>query len=176
MGEVATTTAAFRNQFNKAAGALSILRDGSDHNEFQQQYQACLKVQEVIQHYTSKLPRHVAAPLLIELARHLLAVGKLELALHNCYESVIHLDLLRQPDSSAYPVEQRVHDHVQALLGQATCNAGIAQAQDATLQHHETVTAILAALEVCRCSRASTHPIAVVSTLQCNVRSPCPTR
>ena len=149
MGEVATTTAAFRNQFSKASSSLHILRDGCDHNEVQKQYLASLKVQEVLQQYTPRLPKHVVAPLLLELARSLLQVNKRELALRHCYEAVLKLNLIDQPESSAYSVVDRTRHHVQALVGRATCVSGLACADDGTFQHQVTLEAVLSALQVC---------------------------
>ena len=148
MGEVATTTAAFRNQFKKATGALHILRDGCDHGELQQQFQASLKVQEVLQQYSPKLPANVAAPLLLDLAHQLLAVGKHELALTHCYEAILQLGIREKPQTSSYSQTQRISHHAQALFGCALCKAAIAHAADKAFQHGETVAAYLAALEV----------------------------
>jgi hypothetical protein len=151
MGEVATTLSAFRSEFNKASASLCFFSgDSGNHDSIHRQYIYCLRVQDVLEHYSPKLLDHVLAPILLEHARRLIQKNHLKLALNCCYANIIGMGLL-QHDSSGkndYTLVDRTRDHMQALVGRAICVAGLANMRDPEVKHVDTLKALMAALQV----------------------------
>lgn len=125
--------------------AVSSLPPKADHASVLQHHRGIGKLQELLDHYNTRLPGHCYGPLLLAAADRLLQRQEHGAA------AVLHARLvaMRLPDadgSKKLDTAARLKLHVQALYGLHSCRGIMALQADSQLHHQHSVAAVLDAL------------------------------
>lgn len=153
MGDVATNSASFAKEFDKAFERLLACPAGPSvsHDARQAHYCAELRVAEILGHFVPKLPDAVCVPKLLQIGAILTENHDADLANKRCFEHILGLQLLRptaQDSKPPYPQLERASHHISALLGQAACRRHILLRADPSMCHPDTVAGLIACLQV----------------------------
>jgi hypothetical protein len=130
MGEVATTIAAFQQQFNKAFASLQHTGKPIDHDAVQAYFLASRRLADILRSYSVRLPKSVSVTLLLRFGKALAEGGHHALARDLCYRYVLSLNMVRKATEQTYALVDRTRDHSQACIEASVCQF------EATIREH----------------------------------------
>jgi hypothetical protein len=140
---------AFDREWRHAVGQLPAQPPPlSEHAAVLQCRRCTASIEELLQHYSSKLPAYLYGPRLLSAAQQLQARGQHQLAADACYARLQQLQLPSAPLAACRRLDSatRLSLHVQALFGLHSCQAAVALRADPAVQHAHTAAAVQAAL------------------------------
>jgi hypothetical protein len=168
MGEIAALTTAFDHEINKAISCLGpTITSESNHDVYLAHHRFATRVEDVIEHYSSRLPAYVIVPKLVQHGWHLYHAGEPDLAHHSCFNRVLARNLHITP-TLRLDESQCMSHHVQAGYGAALCSTSTAMRSDPQMKHPFTLEAVLNALLSLKASLALVFPREDLSWLTLN--------